>query len=126
MKFSFYKQFLTEELEYKSDVNNERHQKFHGNDLMISVEEMWKSWKHSDVYNWTTSDVVSWVNDQVKLPQYVEYFRRNRIDGQFLPRCALNENNYLSNVMHIKDSRHKQLLLVKATDLVLFGQTLSK
>jgi stromal interaction molecule 1 len=93
--------------------------------LGISVEEMWKSWKYSDVYNWTTNDVVTWLNEQVKLPQYGEYFRRNRIDGQLLPRFALNENNYFTNVMHIKDLRHKQLIMIKAADLVLFGQSAS-
>lgn len=88
---------------------------------MISVEEMWKSWQYSQVFNWTTDEVVTWVNEQVKLPQYAEYFRRNKIDGQFIPRLAINENHYYSNVMQIKDSRHKRLLMVKATDLVLFG-----
>ena len=88
---------------------------------MITVEEMWKSWQYSQVFNWTIEEVVTWVNEQVKLPQYAEYFRRNRIDGQFIPRLAINENHYYSNVMQIKDSRHKRILMIKATDLVLFG-----
>ena len=116
-------QFMKEELQYKNGVAyNERQQKFHGNDMLISVDEMWKSWKHSQVYNWTTDELVTWLTDHVKQPQYADYFRRNLIDGQFLPRLALNENNYYSNVMHIKDPRHRRLIMVKATDLVLFGQ----
>lgn len=116
---------MTEELQYKNGAHSERQQKFHANDNLISVEEMWKSWQHSQVYNWTTDDLIVWLNEQVKLPQYADYFRRNRIDGQFLPRLALNENNYYANVMQIKDQRHKHLLMIKATDLVLFGQTSS-
>ena len=114
---------MKEELQYKNGVAyNERQQKFHGNDMLISVDEMWKAWKHSQVYNWTTDELVTWLTEHVKQPQYADYFRRNLIDGQFLPRLALNENNYYSNVMHIKDPRHRRLIMVKATDLVLFGQ----
>lgn len=112
---------MTEELQYKNGVND-REKKFHGSDSLISVDEMWKSWQYSEVYNWTTEEVVNWVNEQVKLPQYADYFRRNRIDGQSLPRLAINENHYYSVVMQIKDSRHKRLLMIKSTDLVLFGQ----
>ena len=120
------KEFMKEELQYKGNSYSEREQKFHNNDYHISVDEMWKSWKHSQVHNWTTDDVVAWLSDQVKLPQYADNFKRNRIDGQFLPRLALNENNYYSTVMQIKDARHKRLLMIKATDLVLFGQQQSK
>lgn len=111
---------MTEELQYQNGMH-EREQKFHGTDSLISVEEMWKSWQYSHVYNWTTEEVITWLNDYVKLPQYADYFRRNRIDGQFMPRLAVNENNYYLNVMQIRDSRHKRLLMVKSTDVVLFG-----
>lgn len=113
---------MTEELQFQNEVVHEREQKFHGTDSLISVDEMWKTWKNSQVYNWSMEEVVVWLNEHVKLPQYSEYFRRNRIDGQFLPRFAVNENNYYANVMQIRDSRHKRLLMIKATDLVLFGQ----
>lgn len=116
---------MAEELQYKNGVN-EREKKFHGTDSLISVEEMWKSWQYSHVYNWTTEEVILWLNEQVKLPQYEENFRRNRIDGQFLPRLSVNENHYYSSIMQIKDSRHKRLLMIKSTDLVLFGQQQSK
>lgn len=114
---------MKEELQYKNGaVYSERQKKFHGSDLLISVDEMWKSWKYSQAYNMTTDQLVVWLVDYVKLPQYADNFKRNRIDGQFLPRLAINENNYYSNVMQIKDSRHRRLLMIKATDLVLFGQ----
>jgi stromal interaction molecule 1 len=114
---------MKEELLYKNSASySERQKKFHGNDMLISVDEMWKSWKYSQVYNWTTDNLVLWLNEHVKLPQYADNFRRNRIDGQFLPRLAINENNYYSNIMQIKDPRHRRLLMIKATDLILFGQ----
>lgn len=116
---------MTEELQYKNGMH-EREQKFHGTDSLISVEEMWKSWQYSEVYNWTSDDVIAWVNDQVKLPIYSDYFRRNKIDGQFMPRLAINENNYYANVMQIRDVRHKRILMIKSTDLVLFGPQPSK
>jgi stromal interaction molecule 1 len=118
---------MKEELHYKNGAAySERQKKFHAHDLLISVDEMWKSWKYSPVYNWTTDNLIVWLNDQVKLPQYADNFRRNRIDGQFLPRFAINENNYYSNVMQIKDARHRRLLMIKSTDLILFGQQHSK
>ncbi len=82
---------------------------------------MWKAWQYSAAYNWTTEEMVFWVTEQVKLPEYAENFRRNQIDGQFLPRLILNENHYYSNIMQIKDTRHKRLFILKATDVVLFG-----
>lgn len=118
--FTFIFKFMTEELQYKNGMQ-EREKKFHGSDSLISVDEMWKSWHHSEVYNWTTDDVITWLNDQVKLPIYGDYFRRNKIDGQFMPRLAINENNYYINVMQIRDARHKRILMIKSTDLVLFG-----
>jgi stromal interaction molecule 1 len=121
------KEFITEELQYKNGIHStERQQKFHGSDTSISIDEMWKSWQHSHVYNWTIDDIVIWLNEQIKLPQYADYFRRNKIDGQFLPRLAVNDNNYISSVMQIRDIRHKRLIMLKATDLILFGQATSK
>jgi stromal interaction molecule 1 len=113
--------FMKEELEYKNGAYTERHERFHTEDKEISVDEMWKTWKHSQVHNWTTEDVVKWIT-VLKLPEYDNNFRRNQIDGQFMPRLALNENNYLLNIMQIKDARHRRLISLKATDLVLFGQ----
>ncbi len=120
--FLIFLKFIKEELQYKNGGFNERQQKFHAHDMLISVDEMWKAWKYSQVYNWTTDDLIIWLNEQIKLPQYADYFRRNLIDGQFLPRLAINENNYYVNIMQIKDPRHRRLLMVKSADLVLFGQ----
>ena len=75
------------------------------------------------MHNWTTEDVVRWSRHILLLPAtYDDYFRRNHIDGQHMPRLALNDANYLTNVMQIKDTRHKRLIMLKATDLVLFGE----
>ena len=52
--------------------------------------------------------------------------RFNKIKMKFfililLFRLATNEKHYLSSIMHIRDPRHKRLLMIKATDVVLFG-----
>lgn len=106
--------------------SSDRQKKLHSKDNLITVDELWKTWEYSQEYNWTTNEVVQWLEEVVKLPEYSENFRRNLIDGQFLPRLVSNENHYYSNVMQIKDSRHKRLLMIKATDLVLFGAQQSK
>ena len=36
-------------------------------------------------------------------------------------RLAVNNNHYLSGVLGIKDPRHKQKIMLKAMDAVLFG-----
>lgn len=95
-------------------------------DGAISVEELWKSWEHSEAYNWTSDQMVSWLTDHLNLPGYKENFERNMIDGQFLPRLVTNEKHYYSNVLQIKDLRHKRLMILKATDIVLFGVPPSK
>jgi len=38
------------------------------------------------VYNWTTDNVIDWLVNYVHLPQYVNNFRRNQIDGRMIPR----------------------------------------
>ena len=38
------------------------------------------------VYNWTNDDVIHWLVHSVHLAIYVEYFRRNQIDGRMIPR----------------------------------------
>lgn len=39
-------QFMRDELQYK-DGSNERLSIFHGNDKLISVEDLWRAWKKS-------------------------------------------------------------------------------
>ena len=39
----------------------------------------------------------------------------------FVYRLAVNEKQYLSGIMQIRDLRHKRRLIIKATDVVLFG-----
>jgi hypothetical protein len=45
---------------------------------------------------------------------------------QNLFRIAANEKHYLSSIMQIRDLRHKRRLIIKATDVVLFGPPQSK
>ncbi|CAF0756162.1 unnamed protein product [Adineta ricciae] len=111
--------FIHEELESKTD--SVRHRRFQKADLQITIEDLWTQWKGNPVYNWTNDDVVHWLVNHVQLSIYAEYFRRNQIDGRMIPRLAANEKQYLSTIMQIRDPRHKRRLIIKATDIVLFG-----
>ncbi|EFA02431.1 stromal interaction molecule homolog isoform X2 [Tribolium castaneum] len=112
--------FLREELQY--DSGYERRQKaFHRNDDMhISVKELWEAWLKSEVHNWTVEQTTDWLVSSVDLPQYVPSFISHKVTGANLPRLAANNVNYL-NHLGIKDPIHKQKIVLKAMDVVLFG-----
>ncbi|XP_037938824.1 stromal interaction molecule homolog isoform X2 [Teleopsis dalmanni] len=113
--------FLREELKY--DSGYEKRQKvFHFNDDMhISVKELWEAWLRSEVHNWTIEQTTDWLAQSVQLPQYVELFKQHKVTGATLPRLAVNNMHYVSNVLGIKDPIHKQKISLKAMDVVLFG-----
>lgn len=76
--------FLREDLKYHDPKG--KHNSFHRADLLITVEDMWNSWKASEVYNWTVEEAEEWLTSFVELPQYVDSFRKNVISGKDLPR----------------------------------------
>ncbi|XP_077598404.1 stromal interaction molecule 2 isoform X2 [Stigmatopora nigra] len=98
-----------------------KHSNLHREDQHITVEELWKGWKSSEVHNWTVEDAVRWLKESVELPQYEKNFRDFRVDGNTLPRIAANEPSFLSAQLRVTDPRHKQKLNLKALDAVLFG-----
>ncbi|KAL2078847.1 hypothetical protein ACEWY4_024591 [Coilia grayii] len=101
-----------------------KHSNLHREDQHITVEELWKGWKSSEVHNWTLDDAVQWLKESVELPQYESNFREFRVDGNTLPRIAANEPSFMSSQLKILDQRHKQKLNLKALDAVLFGPPL--
>ncbi|KAL8594598.1 hypothetical protein ACOMHN_002153 [Nucella lapillus] len=111
-------EFLRDELQYTDGF--ERHSLFHNNDKLISVEDLWRAWKFSKVYNWTKEDVVDWLQNEVELPQYSAIFTDNAVTGSFLPRMATS-NTFISTILGIKNPLHKQKLTLKSMDTVLFG-----
>ncbi|XP_048773944.2 stromal interaction molecule 1-like isoform X3 [Ostrea edulis] len=113
-------EFMRDELQYK-DGSNERLSIFHGNDKLISVEDLWHAWKKSQVYNWTVEQVTDWLERHVELNQYVATFNSAKIDGTMLPSIAIQNNNFTRNVLKIKNAIHRQKISVKAMDLILFG-----
>ncbi|MEQ2196009.1 hypothetical protein XENOCAPTIV_022024, partial [Xenoophorus captivus] len=110
-----------------------KHSSFHRADPHISVEDMWSTWKSSEVYNWTAPQVEEWLVVSVELPQYAESFRKHQLDGKALPRfhlsvpplprCRLAVKNISLTVSLLKilDRSHVQKLQLKALDIVLFG-----
>ncbi|XP_031628066.1 stromal interaction molecule homolog isoform X4 [Contarinia nasturtii] len=113
--------FLREELKYDSGYEK-RHKTFHYNDdTQISVKELWEAWLRSEVHNWTVEQTTDWLAESVQLPQYVEIFQKHKVNGQTLPRLAVHNMHYVSNILGIRDPIHKQKIALKAMDVVLFG-----
>uniref|UniRef100_A0A673IBL2 Stromal interaction molecule 1-like n=1 Tax=Sinocyclocheilus rhinocerous TaxID=307959 RepID=A0A673IBL2_9TELE len=111
--------FLREDLKYQDPKG--KHNSFHRADMLITVEDMWNSWKASEVYSWTVEEAEKWLINCVELPQYVDSFRKNDISGKALPRLAVKNATLLLSVLKIPDRSHAQKLQLKALDTVLFG-----
>ncbi|XP_071423756.1 stromal interaction molecule 1 isoform X2 [Pithys albifrons albifrons] len=115
-------EFLREDLNYHDPAV--KHSTFHGEDKLISVEDLWKAWKTSEVYNWTVEEVVQWLITYVELPQYEETFRKLQLSGHAMPRLAVNNVTMMGTVLKMTDRSHRQKLQLKALDTVLFGPPL--
>ncbi|XP_078061127.1 stromal interaction molecule 1-like isoform X15 [Mustelus asterias] len=115
-------EFLREDLNYQDAAA--KHSTFHGGDKLISVEDLWKSWKSSEVFNWTGEEVIEWLINYVELPQYEEHFRKLRINGHDMPRLAVNNLTLACSLLKVNDRSHRQKLQLKALDTVLFGPPL--
>ncbi|CAN0351467.1 unnamed protein product [Lampetra fluviatilis] len=111
--------FLREDMKYSDPAL--KHSNFHKEDQHISLQEMWLSWRNSEVYNWTVEDVIHWLEQIVELPQYSDILTQNNIDGPSLPRLAVNNQTLMSGVLKITDRSHRQKLQLKALDAILFG-----
>ncbi|XP_055493409.1 stromal interaction molecule 1b isoform X2 [Leucoraja erinacea] len=115
-------EFLREDLNYQDAAA--KHSTFHGGDKLISVEDLWKSWKSSEVFNWTGEEVIEWLINYVELPQYEEHFRKLNINGHDMPRLAVNNLTLACSLLKVNDRSHRQKLQLKALDTVLFGPPL--
>ncbi|XP_067434479.1 stromal interaction molecule 2-like [Thunnus thynnus] len=111
-------EFIIEDM--KQQQTN-KHSNLHREDQHITVEELWRGWKSSDVHNWTQDEVLRWLKDFVELPQYEKNFKDFKVNGNTLPRIAANEPSFLSGHLKVQDQRDKQKLNIKALDVVLFG-----
>ncbi|XP_050967037.1 stromal interaction molecule 2 isoform X1 [Labeo rohita] len=112
-------EFIIEDMQQQQQAN--KHSKLHHEDQHITLEELWKSWKSSEVHNWTQEDVLRWLREFVELPQYEKGFKELHVNGNTLPRIASNEQSFMSTYLKIQDQQHKQKFKLKALDVVLFG-----
>ncbi|XP_064419538.1 stromal interaction molecule 2 isoform X2 [Latimeria chalumnae] len=112
-------EFLREDMKYKDATN--KHSHLHREDKHITVEDLWKSWKASEVHNWTLEETLQWLVDFVELPQYVESFTESKVSGTILPRLAANDAVFMVNQLKVMDRSHRQKLQLKSLDVVLFG-----
>uniref|UniRef100_A0A674AMG3 Stromal interaction molecule 1a n=1 Tax=Salmo trutta TaxID=8032 RepID=A0A674AMG3_SALTR len=117
----FSEQFLREDLNYHDP--KAKHNSFHGDDQFISVEDLWNTWKGSEVCNWTVDDVENWLI-YVELPQYVDAFRKMHFNGTVMPRLAVKNATLTVSILKMLDRSHVQKLQLKALDTVLFGAPL--
>ncbi|XP_064880354.1 stromal interaction molecule 1 isoform X1 [Oncorhynchus nerka] len=113
--------FLREDLNYHDP--KAKHNSFHGDDQFISVEDLWNTWKGSEVCNWTVDDVENWLI-YVELPQYVDAFRKMHFNGTVMPRLAVKNATLTVSILKMLDRSHVQKLQLKALDTVLFGAPL--
>ncbi|XP_035478309.1 stromal interaction molecule 1a isoform X1 [Scophthalmus maximus] len=111
--------FLREDLNYHDP--KAKHNTFHGDDQFISVEDLWNTWRGSEVFNWTVDEVVEWLITYVELPQYVEAFRKMNFNGSVMPRLAVKNTTLTLSILKILDRSHVQKLQLKSLDTVLFG-----
>lgn len=112
-------EFIREDMKYKDATN--KHSHLHREDKHITVEDLWKRWKTSEVHNWTLEDTLQWLLEFVELPQYEKNFRDNNVKGTTLPRIAVHETSFMISQLKISDRSHRQKLQLKALDVVLFG-----
>ncbi|KAJ0061740.1 hypothetical protein NL108_008305 [Boleophthalmus pectinirostris] len=112
-------EFLREDLKFSDSKTKRRN--FHQADLHISIEDMWTTWKHSEVYNWTLVQVEQWLCLSVELPQYSASFRNLQLNGTALPRLAVKNSTLTGSLLKISERSHAQKLQLKALDTVLFG-----
>ncbi|XP_027887376.1 stromal interaction molecule 1b [Xiphophorus couchianus] len=112
-------EFLREDLQDRNP--KAKHRSFHRADPHISLEDMWRAWKESEVYNWTALQVEEWLSLSVELPQYAAGFRMQQLDGKALPRLAVKNVTLTVSLLKVLDRSHAQKLQLKALDVVLFG-----
>ncbi|XP_046698501.1 stromal interaction molecule 2 [Silurus meridionalis] len=111
-------EFIIEDMQQQQ---TNKHSKLHREDQHITMEELWRGWKSSEVHNWTQEDVLRWLREFVELPQYEKNFKEFHVNGNTLPRIASNEPSFMSTYLKIQDQQHKHKLKLKALDVVLFG-----
>uniref|UniRef100_A0A8C0G4R9 Stromal interaction molecule 2 n=1 Tax=Chelonoidis abingdonii TaxID=106734 RepID=A0A8C0G4R9_CHEAB len=112
-------EFIREDMKYK-DASN-KHSHLHREDKHITVEDLWKRWKTSEVHNWTQEETLQWLVEFVELPQYEKNFKDSSVKGTTLPRIAVNEPAFMISHLKIIERSHRQKLQLKALDVVLFG-----
>ncbi|XP_057314236.1 stromal interaction molecule 1-like [Hydractinia symbiolongicarpus] len=111
-------EYMRDELE---ETSTKRISIFHNNDNEISVDDLWKSWQKSEVYNWTTDQVIQWLKITVGLPQYEKNFREKNIDGKSIPRIATDTTHYLQKELGVSNPTHRRKIYLRSSDIILFG-----
>ncbi|KAL3317808.1 hypothetical protein Ciccas_003532 [Cichlidogyrus casuarinus] len=111
--------YLSEDL--AQTVPSERVQKLYESDNHINPNELWDVWTQNDAYLWTVQDVKKWLIDVVDLPQVVEAFMHNAVDGKSLPLLIDESGDFILNTLGVSSPIYREKLALKALEVILFG-----
>ncbi|NXK69899.1 STIM1 protein, partial [Sylvietta virens] len=120
-------EFLREDLNYHDPAV--KHSTFHGEDKLISVEDLWKAWKTSEGKKRAKSQEILSQEpcSRVSLPPGVSLVPVAVPTAGVSPvlcRLAVNNATMMGTVLKMTDRSHRQKLQLKALDTVLFGPPL--
>ncbi|KAH9582927.1 Stromal interaction molecule, variant 2 [Schistosoma haematobium] len=107
--------------EFNSGDAAKKSRMLNSDDPLISLTDLWQMWRNNPAFNWTVRDTTQWLVSLVDLPQYVDLFRQHNLDGRSLPRLAMQNMSYLTDVLGIQNPIHKKKLMLRALDIILFG-----
>ncbi|CAI2730521.1 unnamed protein product [Schistosoma spindalis] len=107
--------------EFNSGDAAKKSRMLNSDDPLISLTDLWQMWRNNPAFNWTVRDTTQWLVSLVDLPQYADLFRQHNLDGRSLPRLAMQNMSYLTDVLGIQNPIHKKKLMLRALDIILFG-----
>ncbi|NWZ88441.1 STIM1 protein, partial [Poecile atricapillus] len=117
-------EFLREDLNYHDPAV--KHSTFHGEDKLISVEDLWKAWKTSEARDlswWQGAPRPCSMSPQALVCCW-SWWMCPQLISPPLCRLAVNNATMMGTVLKMTDRSHRQKLQLKALDTVLFGPPL--
>nr|CAX82589.1 Stromal interaction molecule 1 precursor [Schistosoma japonicum] len=117
--YSETEKFLRKEFNFGDAAKKSR--VLNSDDPLISLTDLWQMWRNNPAFNWTVKDTIHWLVSLVDLPQYADLFRQHNLDGRSLPRLAMQNMSYLTDVLGVQNPIHKKKLMLRALDIILFG-----
>ncbi|NXF27361.1 STIM1 protein, partial [Rhodinocichla rosea] len=116
-------EFLREDLNYHDPAV--KHSTFHGEDKLISVEDLWKAWKTSEgIFPGSRELQALLCISLMPAVLLASVAVPTAVFCPLLCRLAVNNATMMGTVLKMTDRSHRQKLQLKALDTVLFGPPL--